>query len=477
MNKIFISIRWKLVSTYLLLMMITMILTISFIGSTLRTTYIRDRNVGLMTQVNILSNQVAPNYYGIQKENTRDYLRELIKGYSLDINARILLLDLEGKVLIDSYDGMVQSDLSGLEEVQSALEGIDTHHVYKLPDGENVMYVAVPISDRNEVMGVLLASSSIDDLLGNVGATLRQVALLSGLGLLFAGVVAFVFAQIIASPIEKMIQLVQAFSRGDFGVKIKSEANDEIGQLAESFNTMASKINQVDEQRRKFVSNVSHELRTPLTSMKIISETLLHQPNWDESIYREFMQDIDNEVMRLNRIIDSLLYLVDLEREELVLEYQITYLNYIVQNVLRNLKPLAEQKQIQIDLEEQDRIQFHVDQGKLQQCLINLISNAIKYTPEHGKVHVTVYRENNFACISISDTGMGIPQKDLAHIFDRFYRVDRARARTTGGSGLGLSIAKQIATLHGGDILVASDVNVGSTFTVKLPLRQQGVTS
>lgn len=429
----------------------------------------------MLTQVNILSNQITPNFHGIQMENTRTYLQDLIKGYSLDINARILLLDNTGTVLIDSYDAMLGEKFIALKEVESALEGYDSNQVYKLPSGENVMYVGVPISERNEVMGVVLASSSIDDLLQNVNLTLRRVALLSGIGLLFTGMVAFLFAQVIASPIEKMIQLVRSFSRGNFGVSIKIEANDEIGQLAESFNDMASKINQVDEQRRKFVSNVSHELRTPLTSMKVISETLLHQPSWDESVYREFMQDIDGEVSRLNRIVDSLLYLVDLERDELVLETQITYLNYVVQNVVRNLKPLAEQKQIHIEIEERDRLQFHMDQGKIQQCLINLVSNAIKYTPEYGKIKISVFKDLNDACISIADTGIGIPEKDLSHIFDRFYRVDRARARTTGGSGLGLSIAKQIVTLHGGDILVTSVINTGSTFTVRLPIRYPGV--
>ena len=458
-------------------MLITMLLAISFIGSTLRTTYIRDRNMSLLTQVNILSNQITPNFYGIQLENTRTYLQDLIKGYSLDINARILLLDNNGTVLIDSYDAMLGQNFNALTEVKSALEGYDSNQVYSLPSGENVMYVGVPISDRNEVMGVVLASSSIDDLLQDVNLTLRRVALLSGIGLLFTGMVAFLFAQVIASPIEKMIQLVRSFSRGNFGVSIKIEANDEIGQLAESFNDMASKINQVDEQRRKFVSNVSHELRTPLTSMKIISETLLHQPSWDESVYREFMQDIDGEVSRLNRIVDSLLYLVDLERDELVLETQITYLNYVVQNVVRNLKPLADQKNIHIEVEERDRLQFHMDQGKIQQCLINLVSNAIKYTPENGKIRISVFRETTDACVTIADTGIGIPEKDLNHIFDRFYRVDRARARTTGGSGLGLSIAKQIVTLHGGDIQVSSVINTGSTFTVRLPIRYSGVGS
>lgn len=456
-------------------MFITMLLAISFLGSTLRTSYIRDRNLSLLTQVNILANQITPNFYGIEMENTRTYLQDLVKNYSLDINARILLLDLSGKVLIDSYDAMTGRDFSALTEVQSAILGYDSNQVYKLPNGENVMYVGVPISDRNEVMGVLLASSSIDALLETVSLTLRRVALLSGLGLLFTGMVAFLFAQVIASPIEKMIQLVRSFSRGNFGVSIKIGANDEIGQLAESFNDMAAKISQVDEQRRKFVSNVSHELRTPLTSMKIISETLLHEPSWDESVYREFLQDIDGEVTRLNHIVDSLLYLVDLEREELVLETQITYLNYVVHNVIRRLKPIADQKGILIEVQERDKLQFYMDQGKIQQCLINLVSNAIKYTPENGAVTIAIFREFGDACVEIRDTGIGIPEKDLAHIFDRFYRVDRARARTTGGSGLGLSIARQIVTLHGGDIQVSSILNKGSTFTVRLPVRQQGV--
>lgn len=441
----------------------------------MKSTYINDKNIGLLTQITILSNQVAPNVYGMQRENTRDYLRELIKGYSLDIDARILMIDTTGIVLIDSYDEKVDADFSALKEVEVAKSGLESHHVYKLPSGEGVIYVTVPITDQNDVIGILLASSSIEDLMANVDSTIRQIVVLSSLGLLFTSLVAFFFARVIASPIEKMIQLVLAFSRGDFNVKIKDDANDEIGQLAVAFNDMAAKINQVDDQRRKFVSNVSHELRTPLTSLKIISETLLHQKTWEEGVYREFMSDIDNEVSRLNRIIDSLLYLVDLERAELVVELQVTYLNYIVQNVVKKLKPLSAQKQIHIEIENKDRIQLYVDQGKIQQCLINLISNAIKYTPDGGKIFVSIYKEYAMACISIRDTGFGIPEKDLPHIFDRFYRVDSARARTTGGSGLGLSIAKQIVTLHGGEIVVASQLNVGTTFVIKLPVRSRGV--
>lgn len=443
----------------------------SFSANTIKNSSINERAVYLMTQSNILSNQIAPNYYGIQKENTKAYIEELIKGFSMDINARYLLLDVRGNVQADAYDDRVNTNLIAVPEVRSAIYGENSSKVYKLPNGENVIYVAVPVMDGSTVIGVILASDSIDDIIANVNKTMSRVFLLSLLGLVITGLISFLFADVISKPIEHMRVLVNDFSKGKFDTRIPIDSNDEVGQLGETFNDMAAQIHQVDENRKQFVSNVSHELRTPLTSLNIISESLLLQDHWEEPVYREFLSDIESEVKRLNQIIDSLLYLVDVEGKELKMEYQLCYINYLIENVLKHLKPIADQKHITLNFEEYEKVQILVDQGKIQQCFINIINNAIKYTPDGGKVAVRLTSDKNEVVIAVADTGIGIPSEDVPKIFDRFFRVDRARARTTGGSGLGLSIVKQIVMLHNGNIHVESEVNVGTNVYIHLPNR------
>ncbi len=443
----------------------------SFMANTIKNSSINERSVYLMTQSNILSNQIAPNYYGIQKENTKTYIEELIKGFSMDINARYLLLDIRGNVQADAYDDRINTNLIAVPEVRAAIYGENSSKTYRLPNGERVIYVAVPVMDRNTVIGVVLASDSIDDIVENVNKIMSRVIFLSLLGLLITGFISFVFADIISKPIEHMRILVNDFSKGKFDTRIQIDSYDEMGQLGETFNDMAAQIQQVDENRKQFVSNVSHELRTPLTSLNIISESLLLQPHWEEGIYREFLGDIESEVKRLNQIIDSLLYLVDVEKKELKIDHQLCYINYLVQNVLKHLNPIANKKGVTLNFEEYEKVQILVDQGKIQQCLINIISNAINYTPENGHVTVKLMSDKNEIVISINDTGIGIPEEDIPKIFDRFYRVDPARARTTGGSGLGLSIVKQIVMLHNGSINVESTVNVGTTVFIHLPNR------
>lgn len=439
--------------------------------NTIKTASIKDRATYLMTQSNILSNQIAPNYYGIQKENTKAYIEELIKGFSMDINARYLLLDVRGNVQADAYDDRINTNLIAVPEVRAAIYGENRSNIYRLPNGENVMYVAVPVMDSNTVIGVVLASDSIDDINANVNKIMSRVLLLSMMGLLITGFISFVFADVISKPIENMRVLVNDFTKGKFDTRIQVDSYDEIGQLGETFNDMAAQIHQVDENRKQFVSNVSHELRTPLTSLNIISESLLLQDHWEEPVYREFLGDIESEVKRLNEIIDSLLYLVDVEKKELKLDLQLCYMNYLIENVLKHLKPIADQKHITMNFAEYEKVQISVDQGKIQQCLINVINNAVKYTPEGGNVTVQLSMDKTEVVIAVKDTGIGIPEDDLAKIFDRFYRVDRARARTTGGSGLGLSIVKQIVLLHNGSISVESAVNVGTTVFIHLPYR------
>jgi signal transduction histidine kinase len=281
--------------------------------------------------------------------------------------------------------------------------------------------------------------------------------------------ISVIFARIISRPIESLTKSVQNITQGKYDTKVDVTSKDEIGELGNAFNMMTTKLYQVDERRRKFVSNVSHELRTPMTSMKIVSETLLANSTWEESVYREFLNDIHIEVDRLNNIIDSLLYLVRVEKDDLELDYNMTYVNYLIEWVIKTLKPIADQKNIDLKLVSHNKVQIQLDQEKMQQCLLNIIGNSVKYTPEGGSVTIDLSELKEIVSIKIIDTGIGIPEKDLPFIFDRFYRVDEARARKTGGTGLGLAIAQQIVMLHQGTIEVESQFGIGTTVSIKIP--------
>jgi len=450
---------------------LTLTLMLSFVTESLKNDSISEIKVQMLSQGNIIADQVESSFTGISNEYTFQYLENLVKRQSLDINSRILLLNTDGLVLLDTHDDLSGENYSRISEVKQALQGVSISEIYNVSStGEKVLYTAIPILDRDGVIGAVFMSTSADHIFDKVSNTLRNLMILSMVGLAITAVIGFAFADILSSPIENITEYVRDITKGVHDQRIQVVGNDEIANLCNAFNSMAAKLDQVDDQRKKFVSNVSHELRTPMASVKILCESLLANDHWEEAVYREFLTDINDEVNRLNNIIDSLLYLVNLEKKELELTYEVTYVNYLVLNVIKRLKPLANKKDLEIKFHAEEKIQMDADREKIQQCLFNIVGNAIKYTPDGGQidVYLQIDRLGNVV-IEVQDTGIGIPQERINHIFDRFYRVDEARNRQTGGTGLGLSIAQQIIHLHQGLIYADSKVNEGTKFTIMLP--------
>ena len=206
--------------------------------------------------------------------------------------------------------------------------------------------------------------------------------------------------------------------------------------------------------------------------MKILIESLLYQDPMDPGLAKEFLTDVNKEIDRLNRIVSDLLTLVNIDSGGLKLNIAEMSLNSLLEEQVKRLLPLARENGIEINLEMKDDTAILGDSAKLEQVIYNVIDNAIKYTPRGGEVEVSLNRSGKKALIRISDTGIGIPADDLPHIFDRFYRVDKARSRATGGTGLGLSIVKQIVQNHGGNISAASSEGKGTAFTIELPIQQ-----
>lgn len=227
----------------------------------------------------------------------------------------------------------------------------------------------------------------------------------------------------------------------------------------------------LDRMRKQFVADVSHELRTPITTIKTYSETLLDVD--DESIKKEFLSVIIKECDRMTRLISDLLYLSRLDSGENILRIEEINVSELVRYVCKKMRIHAKKKHQTLLCKVQENVVIDADRDKLEQVLINLINNAIVYVQEGGRIEVGLNMNKEHVKITVEDNGPGIPEEDLPRIFERFYRVDKARSRSLGGSGLGLSIADEIVKAHGGKILVESKEGVGTKFTVVLPLKRQ----
>ena len=255
-------------------------------------------------------------------------------------------------------------------------------------------------------------------------------------------------------------------------MRVPVKGSGELRRLSETFNTMSEKLEMLDKSRNQFVSNASHELKTPLATMKILLESIIYQPDMDAGMRTEFLTDINKEIDRLNLIIGDLLTLVSMDSKTMRLNRTTFSLAQVVTDTAHRLSLVMEKRHQELKLQLADRCDMYADCAKLSQVVYNLMENASKYTQEGGVIRVRLIRSGRDAILTVSDNGPGIPKEDQSHIFDRFYRVDKARSRETGGTGLGLSIVHQMVLMHGGTVSVDSEEGNGATFTVELPIHQ-----
>ena len=245
----------------------------------------------------------------------------------------------------------------------------------------------------------------------------------------------------------------------------------ELTELTDSFNALIEKMRVLEESRQEFVSNVSHELKTPITSMKVLADSLLAQEEVPNEMYREFMSDMVEEIDRETEIINDLLTLVKMDKKAAELNIQQVNINALLELLLKRIKPLAAKRNIEVVFESFREVVGEIDEVKLSLAFSNLIENAVKYNNEGGNVHVSLNADHKFFYVKVQDNGLGIPEDCQSQIFERFYRVDKARSRETGGTGLGLAITRNAILMHKGAIKLYSEPGEGTTFTVRIPLK------
>ncbi len=402
-----------------------------------------------------------------------DTISYLLTQQHISTSSRVIMVDADAVITYDSIsEGSLVGKTMFKQIVLSALSGNDITVSEETSDGEMVVSAAVPITVDKTITGVILLQSSAESIGEYTSQMTRSISALAIIVALVVALLAFMFSGIITMPIRKLTRSVVHMSESDNEEKLDISYGGEIGELVESFNKLIDKIELQEQKRQEFVSNASHELKTPLSSIKLIADSLIQTPDAPRDMEVEFLNDMNVQVDRLARIIDKLLALTKMDDSGAVsrMEFSVMDITELTGKVVKALKPLAESKSIELEYKSDIGIFSRIEKDRLWEAFYNILDNSIKYTKEGGKVQMIVEREDNCAVITISDTGIGIAQDEVYKIFDRFYRVDKARSRETGGTGLGLSIALTAVELHGGNIHVESEEGIGSRFKITIPI-------
>ncbi len=388
---------------------------------------------------------------------------------------RTVVTDAHGYAMYDSLKiGNAEGELLLFPELIRALEGNDVFYSrYKGQAMESRH--AVPLTRGGEIFGAVYLMEYNTEQGGLIHALQTNIMRISFV--LEAGIIlaALFFSTAFSRRVRRILNSVRHMRDGDYSQQIVIRGRDELTQMAQEFNKLAERLESSEERRRQFVSDASHELKTPLATIKLLSDSIL-QNEMDRGTEREFIGDIGREADRLGRLTQKLLTLTKLD-SAVTSELEVLDGKEIVQKVARMLRPLAKLRGIKLDFACEEGCSLKMIEDDLYQIVFNLTENAIKYNRERGWIGLELCRKDGQVVLTVADSGVGIPEEARDHVFDRFYRVDKARSRAAGGSGLGLSIVHDMVKRNQGTITVAPREGGGSVFTVRFPVfeRQDGI--
>lgn len=465
-NKYITSMRFTLLVIVFLITFVSIIVGVRFLIGVVEDTLISQRIEKLKNQTTILRNHIISEKY--MEDEASVAIEAEISQLSSLYDSRIQLIDTDFRIIKDTY--YVEEDKINIYSL--ILQAFKGENVYEYDRENQVIRSATSIASTNEpehIIGVLYMTFSTQDIYTSIEKVSDSELLFEILILVIVIGVTLLFSGIFVKPLKQIEQSIDKISAGNFE-KMSIKGYYETEQITDAFNEMLDKLKELEDSRQEFVSNVSHELKTPMTSIKVLADSLLVQDNIPEEMYKEFLGDIVNEIDRENEIITDLLSLVKMDKSAAELNVSQANINDIVEVVLKRLRPIAAKKNIELIFESFRPVIAEVDEVKLSIIINNLVENAVKYNVLDGAVRISLNADHKYFYLKVSDTGIGIPEDMQDKIFDRFYRVDRARARETGGTGLGLAITKSSIMMHRGIIKVHSKENEGTTFTVRIPL-------
>ena len=463
-----VSMRVPLVILILLAGFLPMMLQGKVLTESFRQNQIDDRIIEVQNQCLILSSKLTRS--GYLSARSGDPLLDGEMETVADIfNGRIMIVDKSFRIVKDTFN-LASQKMNISEAVIKCFMGENSNRYNK---EKHYFAITIPIYDNNtdkNIEGVMMVTASTENMLVLTDRIKEKGDFFQMIVLLCLVLVSMAAVLFLMRPFQRLQQVLNRIADGNLDEELPKGSYKETAGISTAVEQTLTKLKAVDQSRQEFVSNVSHELKTPITSIRVLADSLMGMEEVPNELYREFMSDISDEIDRESKIIDDLLSLVRMDKAATEINIAQVNINALLKLILKRLRPIAKRRNIELIFESIRDVTADVDETKLSLALNNLVENAIKYNVQEGWVRVTLDADHKFFYVKVADSGIGIPEECQDRVFERFYRVDKARSRETGGTGLGLAITKSVVLMHQGAIKLQSKEGEGTVFTVRIPL-------
>jgi signal transduction histidine kinase len=463
--KFFSSIRTKFALTYVSLIAVVLILMNTYFLTASRDMIFASKQTFIQDKAAVMATQLSND-----ERLTVERVSQVMSLLDVTGLTHIIITGIDGNSLYDTTDGNDSTDQEFISDnIKKSMEGYDVFYS-KFTNGAFSSSAFIPIMNRD---GIIIGSvyvhendKSQGDILIGLQSTLKNISFV--IATLSVIMIVFVLWTVM-HRITSILKAIKSVREGEYNYRVQMRGNDELALLGDEFNSLTDRIRETDEIRRRFVADASHELKTPLASIRLLSDSILQNEDMDIDTVHEFVSDIGTESERLARTTEKLMCLTRLDNK-LYQERATVDIRSVISSTLRMLRPLAENKKLMLDSHLDGGCFVYSSEDEIYQIVFNLVENAIKYNIPGGIVTIRLTREEAGIQLIVEDTGIGVPEADLPYIFDRFYRVDKARSREAGGSGLGLSIVRATVRDNNGTINAIRRNGGGMRFQVHFPL-------
>ncbi len=462
------SMQTTFIAAFIIIVSIMMALLNTFPTISSRDAVFSSKQSMMVSQVTLMSSSLSA-LESLNSENVEQVM-ELVDMHSYD---RVMVTNNGGLVLYDTAEKNSSFGKHALfSDIDRALGGeVLFHCTY---DGNAFSSrSAAPVVNMGNITGCIYIYEYDAAQAGVINGVRSRLGGISAIVCVFAFAVILILTKAITRRLRDLVNAMRIVREGDYDYRVEPKGSDEVSELAVEFNDMTQRLQSTEELRRRFVSDASHELRTPLASIRLLSDSIVQSDNMDTETMREFVTDIGSEAERLQRMTEKLMKLTKMD-SGIAAESRCLDVKNVAEKTIHLLAPLAENKNVSIVTEFEEGCFINGSEDDIYQIIFNLAENALKYNISGGTVYLKLVKEEQRVVLTVEDTGIGIPEEDVPHIFSRFYRVDKARSREAGGSGLGLSIVHDAVVSNGGSISVEAREGGGSRFTVCFPLHREG---
>lgn len=462
------SLQFKFSMSYILIILAVLVLLNTYPLLVSQSLVFRTKETAMKSSVKMVESALS----GLP-ELTEENVGQALASVEETGVSRLLVTDTSGRILFDTREGGSAKGMYAMyTEIVQALDGSDAFYC-RYDSHAFLSRGASPVVYRNRIIGAVYAyqyDTQQAELLQSFQTNLTRISLL--IGVLVVALSALL-SRAFTRKIRELLQAIRQVREGAYSHRASVRGNDEIAQLATEFNSLTDRLQTTEAARRRFVSDASHELKTPLAGIRLLTDSILQTEDMNADTTREFVEDIGREAQRLSRITEDLLRLTRLD-SDLLDAPETVEVAPVLEQVMRMMSLLAQEKGTELTYRMEENCRVSATKGEVHQVIYNLTDNAVKYSGKNGKVRVELRHEDRDVVLTVADNGPGIPEEDLPKVFERFYRVDKARSRAAGGTGLGLSIVQDTVKKRGGTVSAANRAGGGAVFTVRWPEAEGG---